>query len=167
MTYAFSEVSIKSLIKTNLIADSSILMSWIIKSRPDYEWNSFHSNIFKYERQLTEPVLIPKHEFLQRSFIHRNFQTIFTTDAFLHYLRIKLTAILLKITIFLWNCSNLSKLVGNFLEIFQSFRSRVRFYWKIHCSLRFSKNTRKLSNISLKFFKLACSFTKDEFYPNF
>ena len=43
-----------------------------------------------YERGLSKHDLIPKHELLQRSFIQRNFHTIFPADAFLHCSKIKL-----------------------------------------------------------------------------
>ena len=59
--------------------------------------NIFYSDIFKYEHGLTKYDLIPKRGLLQRSFIHWNFQTIVTADAFLHCLRIKLSPHFLEI----------------------------------------------------------------------
>ena len=67
--------------------------------------NIFQSDIFKYERGLTEHDLIPKHKLLQRSFIHGNFQTIITADTFIHCLRIKLPLHFLEIVQKQWRCS--------------------------------------------------------------
>ena len=78
---------IESLLKTN---DSSILVPVFLRKDHIKSKNMFYSDIFKYERGLTKYDLIPKHGILQRSFIHGNFQTIVTADAFLHCLRIKL-----------------------------------------------------------------------------
>ena len=85
---------IESLLKTN---GSSILVSVLLRKDHIKSENFFYSDIFKYERGLTKHDLIPKHELLQRSFIHGNFQTIFTADTFLHCLRIKLPVHLLEI----------------------------------------------------------------------
>ena len=93
---------IESLLKMN---DSSVfLRKDHIKSE-----NIFYSDIFKYERGLTKYDLIPKHGLLQRSFIHGNFQTIVTADAFLHCLRIKLPLHFLEIVQKLWRCSMYKK----------------------------------------------------------
>ena len=78
---------IESLLITN---DSSILVTVFLRKDHIKSKNMFYSDIFKYERGLTKYDLIPKHGILQRSFIHGNFQTIVTADAFLHCLRIKL-----------------------------------------------------------------------------
>ena len=52
--------------------------------------NIFNSDVFKYECGLSKCDLILKYELLQRSFMHGNFQTNVTADAFPHCLRIKL-----------------------------------------------------------------------------
>ena len=96
---------IESLLKANLNADSSILVSELLRTDHIKSENISYSGIFKYERGLTKHDLIPKHELLQRSFIQRNFQTIFTADAFLHHLRINLPLYFLLIFQKQWRCS--------------------------------------------------------------